>query len=252
MLGSFSVPLRRVSESILKRFFTIYLKTSLKFDFTKNDCNAPSVTSLKILKGDSLSLELIHGAPASISLTAGDFEFPYTYPYVICHQVASMQLFVKNFNESLWTEITVIPQSSIFDTLTGMQYIADLGQVLTQFPDSAWIDLKISTSDASGNNTEEILHPAFLVRDQLVSVANHNNKGGFSLYPNPARNEIILTNLPASFEISIYTADGRQVMQETTSGRIDVSGLPDGLYLIRLMDNSSGKIYLKKFIIVRS
>ena len=60
-----------------------------------------------------------------------------------------------------------------------------------------------------------------------MSIANPKNKGGFNVYPNPARNEIMLSNIPASFEISIYTADGRQVKQEITSSRIDVSELPE-------------------------
>lgn len=57
-----------------------------------------------------------------------------------------------------------------------------------------------------------------------------------SLYPNPAHNELNLTQLEAGAQIEIYSALGQKILS-TTATTIDVSGLARGLYCVKIHQN---------------
>ncbi len=68
------------------------------------------------------------------------------------------------------------------------------------------------------------------------------------LFPNPANNELYLlsNNLSEAYEISIYNLIGQQVLQ-TTNKTIDISSLPNGMYMVLV---KSASIEFNKKIIV--
>jgi len=75
--------------------------------------------------------------------------------------------------------------------------------------------------------------------DLTVSIIDPSIKGDeLSVRPNPAKEVIILENLPVSGgELDIYSIDGRLVHRtEVISEResIDVNTWPDGLYLVKI------------------
>jgi PKD repeat protein len=71
------------------------------------------------------------------------------------------------------------------------------------------------------------------------------------LYPNP-NNGLFTLELPAGYEANVEVMDmtGRPVFNQTiSSGKIDLTGLQKGLYLLKVKDILSGNIFVKRLII---
>ena len=65
------------------------------------------------------------------------------------------------------------------------------------------------------------------------------------VYPNPANDVIIISSeYPETSQISITNIQGQQMNIQLENNKIDVSGLPDGVYLVKI-DNKSVKIVVK-------
>ncbi|MDX9696294.1 MAG: T9SS type A sorting domain-containing protein [Bacteroidales bacterium] len=101
-----------------------------------------------------------------------------------------------------------------------------------------------------------MIRPMFGEKIVITGIDNpeNNNKIDFSVYPNPARNYL---NIDLSWEnagetiLSIFDINGRQYIENRFSNsEIDISGLPAGIYFIRLT-TSIGQIGTKKFIVIR-
>ncbi|WP_144282181.1 M1 family metallopeptidase [Chryseobacterium echinoideorum] len=58
----------------------------------------------------------------------------------------------------------------------------------------------------------------------------------FNIYPNPAKNELFISDLKKETEFSVYTADGRLVIKGKTQNKVDISSLEKGIYFITLSD----------------
>ena len=62
----------------------------------------------------------------------------------------------------------------------------------------------------------------------------------------------VLIKKPASVQlIELYSADGRlqkKLRSNLFTCRLNVSGLPAGVYFIRALDNSSGKVFTERFV----
>jgi para-nitrobenzyl esterase len=73
----------------------------------------------------------------------------------------------------------------------------------------------------------------------------------FKLYPNPSKNEVTLEhNFNGESECSIYNVSGQKVASirmEENANKLEISGLADGIYLVKLEHNSQA--YLQKLII---
>ena len=75
------------------------------------------------------------------------------------------------------------------------------------------------------------------------------NRGGtdVTVYPNPAKDKITIDDIyPA--EVQVYNALGQMVKTVRGTNEVDLSGLVDGVYLLRIMD-SDGKVYTNKITI---
>lgn len=74
---------------------------------------------------------------------------------------------------------------------------------------------------------------------------------GVFLYPNPARTELIILSNGTAFDVSIFSLDGREVLQRRglggTQATIDIAGLPAGSYLARIYskDGTSNLRFIK-------
>jgi hypothetical protein len=66
-----------------------------------------------------------------------------------------------------------------------------------------------------------------------------------TLYPNPAQNQLHLTQLKDNAEVFIYNLQGLQ-LKHTTEKTIDVSDFSPGIYLITIRQND--EIYSQKWI----
>lgn len=74
------------------------------------------------------------------------------------------------------------------------------------------------------------------------------------VYPNPVQNQLVVSNInPVEYDrITIYNMQGALVLQQpakTNTVRFDVSGLPDGMYLLVLRSTITLKETSIKFVV---
>lgn len=95
------------------------------------------------------------------------------------------------------------------------------------------------------------------ITKSLLGIEGTSNDGDLVIYPNPARNEIFLNDLSGKMDINqctITSIDGRTLLRTTPArqgdiSRINVSGLSQGLYILRAITSSgtrSIKIIVEK------
>lgn len=86
--------------------------------------------------------------------------------------------------------------------------------------------------------------------DYVVEEEMSVSKNRLGLYPNPSKNEIYIGELDADSceEIMIFDMTGRMMKHFNNDIRFDVSDLPDGLYIMRVV-TEEGRSYNEKFMI---
>ena len=90
----------------------------------------------------------------------------------------------------------------------------------------------------------------FRVLNSTVSTLDIGNLEGVSLYPNPVNNTITLTSQTPIYSANIFDIRGHKVMtiKNPLRSKIDVSLLPNGLYLIDLYSDNNRRLGTAKFI----
>jgi hypothetical protein len=82
---------------------------------------------------------------------------------------------------------------------------------------------------------------------QTLSIQDENIKSEFSIYPNPFKNELFVTNLENIYSFIIYDITGKTLIKGYQSEKkIDVSSLKKGFYFISIQ--TENKKIIKKLI----
>lgn len=80
---------------------------------------------------------------------------------------------------------------------------------------------------------------------KTVSINNTKNEVSISVYPSPAKNQVVISNLTGNNNISIVNTNGQVVLQKSnlsaTSINVDISSLPNGMYSIVISNNGESK-----------
>ncbi len=74
-----------------------------------------------------------------------------------------------------------------------------------------------------------------------MAVGNTAHTTGYEVYPNPAKNEVIVPSKDVA-NITISAMDGRVLIEKQNTGKVDVSALPTGLYMITLYDSHGTRL----------
>jgi len=74
-----------------------------------------------------------------------------------------------------------------------------------------------------------------------------NKDSEISIYPNPVRDRVVIDGIEA-VEIQVYNTLGQVVKTVRGTNEIDLSGLVDGVYLLRIRDKE-GRIFLEKVMV---
>ena len=69
-----------------------------------------------------------------------------------------------------------------------------------------------------------------------------------SYFPNPTNNMLFIDSNENPVKVSIYNVLGKEVISAKNSKEIDVSGLPSGVYIIRISVGDGVHQTNKKFI----
>jgi hypothetical protein len=126
-------------------------------------------------------------------------------------------------------------------------YIAGSIATIAAIPADGFIFVR--WSDGTTDNPKEILVDEDIVLAAFFEFTSVDENGleSVSLYPNPANDKLFLEGLEEDCEISIYNAMGMKVKTMTLQGdaEINISGLPAGLYLLRI-DNQRTLKFIKE------
>ncbi len=98
-----------------------------------------------------------------------------------------------------------------------------------------------------------MLRPVFgTTADPVVSIDDENSIDQLKVYPNPASNSIYFNNdFNKSYHIQLIDVYGKLINETTatTTNKINVSNIANGIYIIRFVDNNTKASTLKKVII---
>ena len=99
--------------------------------------------------------------------------------------------------------------------------------------------------NAAGCNSEQEVQ----TKCDTLSVENISVNDEFSIFPNPAENEITITFVKSGIApgtgISILTPVGQEILLQSItgpSGRIDISNLPRGIYFVRFANDRTNQV----------
>jgi len=84
--------------------------------------------------------------------------------------------------------------------------------------------------------------------DDLLAVNDFSSDKKLSLYPNPAKDFVVLQSAKAISEVKIYSATGAIVksISKVSDNKINVADLPAGVYIVKINDSSEGVKLIKK------
>ena len=74
-----------------------------------------------------------------------------------------------------------------------------------------------------------------------------NKDSEISIYPNPVRDRVVIEGIEVA-EVDVYNALGQKVKMVQSTNEINVSGLQEGVYLLRITD-AEGKVYINKITV---
>lgn len=89
----------------------------------------------------------------------------------------------------------------------------------------------------------------FSIEVNSLSVGDPIDNSALAIYPNPTRNylNINLNESVSVQSIEIYNIEGRRILQTSYTEKLDISGLTEGIYLLRLTSDTN-QYYVKKFV----
>jgi len=133
---------------------------------------------------------------------------------------------------------------------THYQWLKANGDTLTGATDSTYRPLVdggylVSVTDSNGCPGSSSIYPASNVHIDPVSAF----AAAISIYPNPATSRIYV-EAPGVISVSVCSLDGKEIIRvrDTQHAAIDISSLSNGLYLLRVQDQTGKWIKNEKVI----
>ena len=74
-----------------------------------------------------------------------------------------------------------------------------------------------------------------------------NKETGISVYPNPVRDRVVIEGIEVA-EVEVYSVFGQMVKTVRAANEIDLNGLVEGIYMLRITD-VEGKVYTNKITV---
>lgn len=117
------------------------------------------------------------------------------------------------------------------DTLNGSDHMYNyIG------PNPAFVKYYVGfeTPDCNGSKANVIVKSNWVDRDTLVTAMREENIISFSVYPNPADEQLNLTIDCKDFQVEISTMLGQVLLSEQNAKILNVGTLPQGIYIISI------------------
>lgn len=115
------------------------------------------------------------------------------------------------------------------DGMENSYLLASVKQVV--FNESQYSTMSIEKKDGSVVNDVRTL--LFGTMQDVTTSVNESAEALVYVYPNPVVNTLYVDGISAYETLSVFNLTGKCVMQ-TTGNKVDVQGLPNGTYLLKL------------------
>ncbi len=225
------------------------------FDLSKEDANAPVLTSFKAQGADKIPCTTFtDNRPATVCFYTYDWDMD-NYQMNIPDFV---QVYFKKNEDTEWTELNSVAYPALFDSTSlnygGCPNSCDLSPALSQFNSSGYLDLKIVVSDEAGNSTSQIWQPLAFVQStvRIPETPPVSATESLLLYPNPVTDVLSIDySGSGSCSINILNAQGKLVYKSIANENeqyinLKSLNLANGIYFIQLISDS--KTITKKII----
>ena len=212
----------------------------IDFDMTKTDVNPPTLTMLRIIDNEKISMFISDVNTARLEITTGDFELEFEEYYgwylenFAYNKKPDIEIFWSSDNETFY-ELPALEDESKFHPGYGNFFNVSLAPLAEAGIDEGWITIKIILTDEVGNSQVQLLDPLFYYGD-FVGIDKQilSNKLTSSAYPNPFTEKITVElENPVSgltyFEI--YDITGRIIHQQKTDANNTKSFTYNGKHL---------------------
>jgi len=169
----------------------------------------------------------------------------------------------SGINGDVWAMIVYNNELYVGGSITspGGQY----GTNLLKWDGSQWIDLNLIFNNAVSSlavmNNELYIGGAFTqvngvqisrimkltlpVNDQIIE-----DEPRFAIYPNPSKGKIYFNRiLPSTAIVKLLDASGRLILTSTLSYELDINGVENGIYVLKVYENETD-VYHKNVVII--
>ena len=175
--------------------------------------------------------------------------------YIPIPEYSHLTGIVCNQNYGTWTPITIysiaedgtdyfdiVPQYELPYDLPVKEYFrVDMYLRLgSKYQTGEWIGTNIILESSAGQITYSILFWS-----DLLNVTEISNE--VKLYPNPAKDIIKIEGIEVA-EVEVYSVLGQMVKTVRAANEIDLNGLVEGIYMLRITD-VEGKVYTNKITV---
>ena len=153
-----------------------------------------------------------------------------------------------------WLEIIESDLLEDIDPVDSLQNLVKLTLVLNKNLSMCSIDLVCRNLDNPGFDLQLFWNaPACNtkaeIRQKCISSTNQNEtENDLSFFPNPVHESLRISGLDGNVAFSIYNHVGTLVQKGITAGDVDVSGLPQGMYMLTLTGSNPGDKTVFRFV----
>ena len=197
--------------------------TNIEFDMTKEDINPPTLTMLRIIDHEKISMSITDAATASLEIAAADYDIEFAeydglyYPFLFANKKPNLEVSFSIDGET-FHELAVVEDPSKFYKLSGNFFNVSLQPILDFGVDSGWIIIKTILTDEVGNRQTQIFQPLFHVGAINLGVADHlPGEQAKMAYPNPFHDKVTIElENPLSGEVyfEVYDMTGKIIHQK--------------------------------------
>ncbi len=120
---------------------------------------------------------------------------------------------------------------------------------IVTYNDLGYFDVTLTVTNENGSDTETKTDYVYVY---WMDGVNELAVATFSMYPNPAQDQLYIQASTAKAEVSVYNMVGSLMLQQTLTSetnKLNIGQLESGIYLVQMKDQTSGAIFTEKLII---
>ena len=216
--------------------------TVIDFDFTNPDVNPPTLTMLRVLDNEKISMSVENAGTARLEITAGDHIMEWDdiagWNDIAYDKKITLEVLWSTDGEVFY-EFPIEEDESKFHPGYGFFFNVSLAPLSEHCAGNSWIIVKTILTDEAGNSQVQTFDPLFYYGYPIAIDEIPFEQANSIAYPNPFTGKVnIELQNPVSGEVylEIYDISGRIIHQQkyncdhTTSFTWNGSHQKEGIY----------------------